>query len=107
MGLARKGFSEVEGEHTLKTAAVRSPLPARVNYKILYTNLMRRAHVTRQTDGMGLNEHTKTVTHHDFYWSTSNDNYTDAQWIPSLIGNWLCEILLILNIQPSWSGHSL
>ena len=119
--LARKGFSEVEGEHTLKTA-VRSPLSARVTYKILQlglrTNLMRRAHITRQTDGMGLNELTKTVTRHfaapiwreqswqhdpasvfnklferwensqnhapdDFYWSTFNENYTDAQWIPS------------------------
>jgi hypothetical protein len=174
VNLARKGFGEVEGEHTLKTA-VRSPLPARVAYEILQlglrtTNthtlrrcaclsvafawfaradtgiLMRRAHVTRQADGMGLNERTKTVARHlaapiwraqswehdpasvfnkllerwensqnhapdDFYWSTSNDDYTDAQWIPSLIGNWLSEILLILNIQPpagvSWSGHSL
>jgi len=143
--LARKVFSEVEGEHTLKTA-VHSPLPARVTYKILQlglrTNLMRRAHITRQTDGMGLNELTKTVTRHfaapiwreqswqhdpasvfnklferwensqnhapdDFYWSTFNDNYTDAQWIPSLIGHWLSEILSILNIQPPWSGHSL
>ena len=34
----------------------------------------------------------------DWYWSTSNDNYTDTQWIPSLISNWLSEILLILNI---------
>ena len=75
---------------------------------------MRRAHVTRQVDYMGLNERTKTVTLHlaapiwraqfwehdptsvvnklferwensqnhapaDFYWSTSNDDYTDAQ----------------------------
>jgi len=47
----------------------------------------------------------------DFYWSTSNDNYTDAHWTPSIIGNWLSEILTILNIQSpagvSWSGHSL
>ena len=34
----------------------------------------------------------------DCYWSTSNDNYTDTQWRPTLIGNWLSEILLILNI---------
>jgi len=75
---------------------------------------MRCAHVTRQTDGMGLNKRTKTVAPHlvvpiwraqswvqdpasvfnklldgwensqnhapnDFYWSTSNDDYSDAQ----------------------------
>jgi len=148
VNLARKGFREVEDEHTLKTA-VRSPLPARGYYEILQfalrtTNthtlrrcaclsvpsvwfarvdtgiLMRRVHVTRQTDSMGLNKRTKTVTRHlaapiwcaqswehdpasvfkklerwensqnhapdDFYWSTSNDDYTDAQWIPFLIG---------------------
>jgi len=90
--LARKGFSEVEGECTFKTT-VRSPLPARITYEILQlglrtTNthtlrrcaclsvvfawfaradtgiLMRRAHVIRQTDGMGLNERTKTVARH-------------------------------------------
>jgi len=66
-------------------------------------------------------KHSKTIHVHnqrcqnhapdDFYWSTSNDNYTDAQWTPSLIGNWLSEIQTILNIQSpagvSWSGHSL
>jgi len=141
VNLARKGFGEVEVEHTLKTA-VRSPLPACVAYEILQlglrtTNthtlrrcacllvafawfaradtgiLIRCAHVTRQTNCMGLDERTKTVTchltvpiwraqswehdpasvfnkllerwensqHHapdDFYWSTSDDNYTDA-----------------------------
>ena len=92
VNLACKGFSEIEGEHTLKTA-VRSLLPARVAYEIFQlclrtTNthtlrrcaclsvaftwfaradtgiLMRRAHVTRQTDCMGLNERTKTVNQH-------------------------------------------
>ena len=92
VNLARKGFGEVEGKHALKTA-VRSPLPACVAYEILQlglrtTNthtlrrcaclsvvfawfaradtgiLMRRAHVTRQADGMGLNERTKTVARH-------------------------------------------
>ena len=168
VNLARKGFGEVEGEHTLKTA-VRSPLPARVAYEILQfglrtTNthtlrrcaclsvafawfaradtgiLMRCAHVTCQTDSMGLNERTKTVARHlaapiwraqswehdpasvfnkllacwedsqnhapdDFYWSTSNDDYTDAQWIPSLIGKWLSEILTNLNFNPQLACH--
>jgi len=116
--LTRCGFGEVEGEHTLKTA-VRSPLPARVVYEILQLGLrtpdlhtlrrcaclvtgfvwfaradtgilMRKAHVTRQTTGMGLNERTKTVARHIAapIWRAQDWQHDPAAVFNKLLGRW-------------------
>jgi len=114
VNLASKGFSEVEGEHTLKTA-VRSPLPARITYEILQLGLphtlrrcaclsvafawfarattgilMRRAHVTHQTDGMGLNERTKTVVCHLTapIWRTQSWEHDPVSVFNKLLERW-------------------
>jgi len=116
--LARRGFGEVEGDNTLKTA-IRSPLPALVAYEILQLGLrtpdlhtlrrcaclvtsyawfaradtgilMRKAHVTRQPAGMGLNERTKTIARHIAapIWRAQDWHHDPAAVFDKLLGRW-------------------